>query len=126
MDHRGYLPFSNPKEICQRGIFVRAFIILLQNIFHTWHIVPRFLIFGLALTVLEYAVGFLSEKVFKMTLWDYSENKLNLNGRVCLKFSIIWAVLAFTFVTLIHPVALSAIMGLDAVYIEIAAIAFVI
>ncbi len=103
-----------------------AFIIILQNIFHTWHTVPRFLIFGLALTVLEYAVGFLYEKIFKMTLWDYSENKLNLNGRVCLQFSIFWTALALIFATLIHPVALSAIIALDAVYIKIAAVTFVI
>lgn len=103
-----------------------AFIIILQNVFHTWHIVPRFIIFGLTLTVLEYAVGFLSEKTFKITLWDYSESKLNLNGRVCFQFSILWSGLALFFVTLIHPVALSAIITLDAVYIKIAAVTFVI
>jgi uncharacterized membrane protein len=103
-----------------------AFIIILQNIFHTWHIVPRFIIFGLALTVLEYAVGVLSEKIFKLTLWDYSEYKFNLHGRVCLQFSILWSALALIFVTLIHPVALSAIIALDAVYIKIAAVTFVI
>lgn len=103
-----------------------AFIIILQYFFHTWHIVPRFIIFGLTLTAIEYAVGFLSEKIFKLTLWDYSENKFNLHGRVCLHFSIFWTALALAFVTFIHPVALSAIFPLDAAYIKIAAVTFVI
>ena len=103
-----------------------AFIIILQFFFHTWHIVPRFIIFGLTLTVLEYAVGFLSEKIFKMTLWDYSETKLNLNGRVCFQFSILWSALALFFVTFIHPIVLSNVLILDALYIKVAAVTFLI
>ena len=61
------------------GAFV---IIVMQHIFQGWHLVPRFIIFGLAITVMEYMVGFLSEKIFKLTLWDYSENRFNLHGHV--------------------------------------------
>lgn len=42
---------------------------------------------------LEYAVSFIFEKIFGMKLWDYKKEKFNLNGRICLKFSIIWAIL---------------------------------
>ena len=34
------------------------------------------------LSVWEYFVGFLLEKIFKTKYWDYSNNKFNINGRV--------------------------------------------
>jgi len=103
-----------------------VFIIILQYFFHTWNLVPRFIIFGLALTAIEYAVGFLSEKIFKLTLWDYSEYKFNFHGRVCLYFSIFWTALAFAFVTFIHPVIFSNVITLDALYVKAAAVTFLI
>jgi len=42
---------------------------------------------------LEYFVSYFFEKMFNMKLWDYKDEKFNLNGRICLKFSLIWAVL---------------------------------
>ena len=106
--------------------FGALFIILLQYIFHGWYLVPRLIIFGLALTVIEYMVGYFSEKIFKLTLWDYSEYKFNLHGRVSLLFSIIWAALAFIFITFIHPVVLQNATFLNGAYLQTAAIAFII
>ncbi len=34
--------------------------------------------------VVEYVTGYLMEKLFHARWWDYSNNKFNLNGRVCL------------------------------------------
>lgn len=45
------------------------------------------MIFG---TMLEWAAGFLLEKIFHQKWWDYSEEPHNLNGYVCLKFSVVW------------------------------------
>ena len=106
--------------------FGALFIILLQYIFHGWYLVPRLIIFGLALTVIEYMVGYFSEKIFKLTLWDYSEYKFNLHGRVSLLFSIIWAALAFIFITFIHPVVLQNATFLNGAYLQTVAIAFII
>lgn len=35
-------------------------------------------------SVLEYTTSYLMEKLFKARWWDYSHNKFNLNGRICL------------------------------------------
>jgi uncharacterized membrane protein len=43
------------------------------------------------------------EKTFKLKLWDYSTERLNLNGRICLKFSMIWAFLAVVHILIIQP-----------------------
>jgi uncharacterized membrane protein len=106
--------------------FGALFLILLQHFFHSWHLLPRLFIFGLALTVIEYMVGYFSEKIFELTLWDYSEYKFNLHGRVCLLFSVIWAALAFVFITFIHPVVLQNATFLHSAYLQTAAIAFLI
>ena len=106
--------------------FGALFLILLQHFFQSWHVLPRLFIFGLALTVLEYMVGYFAEKIFELTLWDYSEYKFNLHGRVCLLFSVIWAALAFIFITFIHPVVLQNATFLNGAYLQTASIVFII
>ena len=56
------------------------------------------------LTIWEYIVGFILEKIFKTKYWDYSNIKFNINGRVCLKNSIYWGILGVIFIFIIHPV----------------------
>jgi len=41
-------------------------------------------------TMLEWVAGFLLEKIFHQKWWDYSDDPHNLNGYVCLKFSVVW------------------------------------
>ncbi len=61
-------------------------------------------IFGfLVLSIWEYIVGFLLEKTFKTKYWDYSNNKFNIKGRVCLLNSCFWGILGVVFTKLIHP-----------------------
>jgi Predicted membrane protein len=43
--------------------FGALFIILLQYFIHSWYFIPRLIIFGLALTVVEYMIGYFSEKI---------------------------------------------------------------
>jgi uncharacterized membrane protein len=78
------------------------------------------------ITVLEYAVGYLSEKIFKLKLWDYSEKRFNLHGYVCLRFSLIWTLLATGFVLFVHPEALRRVALLPEGLVQIAAIAFMV
>ena len=106
--------------------FGALFLILLQHFFQSWPVLPRLFIFGLALTVLEYMVGYFAERIFKLTLWDYSEYKFNLHGRVCLLFSVIWAALGFIFITFIHPVVLQYATFLTGAYLQTAAIVLII
>ncbi|MRR15417.1 MAG: hypothetical protein EG826_03050 [Deltaproteobacteria bacterium] len=101
-------------------------VIVLQHLFQDWPIAARFIAFGLAVTAMEYLVGLLSEKIFKLTLWDYSGNRFNLHGYVCLQFSIIWTLLAVGFVTWIHPIVLQWVAGFNEVFVRIAAIVFLV
>lgn len=62
-----------------------------------------FLISFFVLSLWEYIVGAFLEKVFKTRYWDYSKQKINIKGRVCLFNSICWGVLGVFFITYIHP-----------------------
>ena len=55
------------------------------------------------LSIWEYIVGVLLEKAFKTKYWDYSQNKFNIKGRVCLMNSCFWGGLGVIFTLFIHP-----------------------
>lgn len=54
-------------------------------------------------SIIEYITGFILESIFKTKWWDYSDKKFNLHGRICLKFSLYWAVLSTFAFYFIHP-----------------------
>ena len=55
------------------------------------------------LTILEYFTGFLLDKIFHTKWWDYTSMPFNINGYVCLKYSLIWATGGVILTNLIHP-----------------------
>lgn len=54
-------------------------------------------------TTLEYFTSWIMEVIFKATWWDYSHLRFNLHGRVCLRISFAWGLLAVVFIQFIHP-----------------------
>jgi uncharacterized membrane protein len=54
-------------------------------------------------TALEYITGFILEKLFNCKWWDYSDNYANINGYICLKYSLLWGFIAFLLVQVEHP-----------------------
>lgn len=62
-----------------------------------------YVISTIVVTALEWLTGFLLEKLFHSRWWDYSNMPLNLNGYVCLLFSLIWGVACVFIVKLFHP-----------------------
>ncbi len=62
-----------------------------------------FFIAILVLTAWEYIVGVFLETVFHTKYWDYSNHKINFQGRICLTNSFFWGVLGVLFVKYIHP-----------------------
>lgn len=65
---------------------------------------PLIWLFGmLSATVLEYVVGAAMEKIFKVRYWDYSSQRFNLNGHICLTSSIAWGFFSILLVRFVHP-----------------------
>lgn len=55
-------------------------------------------------TILEYATGSILENVFHKKWWDYSKEPFNLKGYICMRFSILWGVVAYVFMLVIQPI----------------------
>lgn len=62
-----------------------------------------FVIAFFILSLWEYIVGWSLEKIFNTKYWDYSENKFNIKGRVCLMNSLFWGFLGVVFIRYMHP-----------------------
>ena len=54
-------------------------------------------------SVLELFTGWILDKIFRMRWWDYSENRFNIGGYICLEFSIMWGLGSMIMVNMIHP-----------------------
>lgn len=78
-------------------------VLAMGSLLRGYHPVILLFAIGIVLTALEYIIGYLSEKFLGLKLWDYSTNRYNLHGRVCLLFSVAWAALAFGFAVIVHP-----------------------
>lgn len=52
----------------------------------------------------EYICSLGQEIVFGSVSWDYSHLPLNINGRICLLYSVFWGVLGIVWVKIIMPV----------------------
>ena len=56
--------------------------------------------------ILEYITSYLMEKLFKARWWDYSDQKYNINGRICLETAVPFGLGALLVVYAIHPVVI--------------------
>ena len=54
-------------------------------------------------SVLEYIVSMVGEVIFNIKWWDYSNFPLNINGRICVYFSIFWGILTICLNKVINP-----------------------
>ena len=54
-------------------------------------------------SVVEYICSYLQETLFGSVSWDYSNIPLNINGRVCLLYSVFWGFLGILWIKSIYP-----------------------
>lgn len=47
--------------------------------------------------------GWVLDKIFHMRWWDYTKNRFNIGGYVCLRFSIMWGIGVVAVMKLVHP-----------------------
>ena len=81
------------------AVLLTLVLIRFQNA-SVWKI---FLIAFLTGTVTEYICSLGQEICFGTVAWDYSNVPLNINGRVCLLYSLFWGVLGVFWVKAIIP-----------------------
>ena len=65
--------------------------------------IALFVLGALLATVIEYITGWALEKLFHNKWWDYSKNKFNVNGRICLLNAVLFGIGAIAVVMLGEP-----------------------
>ena len=65
-----------------------------------------------AATVFEYIVGVVMEKLFKVKYWDYSKQRFQFQGYICLRSSLCWGFLGLILTGVIHPPINALVVGL--------------
>lgn len=53
-------------------------------------------------TVFEYIVSLVFETIFGIRWWDYTNEFLNFQGRICLMFSLVWGIGTIIFIKLFY------------------------
>ena len=61
----------------------------------------------LVCSILEYMTSYVMEKVFKARWWDYSDEKFNINGRICLGTMIPFGLGGTFIVYVAHPIVVN-------------------
>ena len=87
------------------GVGVLLILILLSDFKDD--IAVLFLLSIIVCSLLEYFTSYFMEKIFKARWWDYSRNKFNINGRICLETMIPFGLIACFVVSFLHPVIMS-------------------
>lgn len=88
------------------------------------HIVLVYLSGFFAATALEYVTGYTMERLFKMKYWDYSDQKFNINGYICLSSSIAWGFLTILLTEVIHKPIAAMVTSIPALW-NIAGVAII-
>ena len=57
-------------------------------------------------TAVEFITGKLLERFNRNKWWDYSKKKYNLDGYICLQYSILWGILGVLLIKLCNPLFL--------------------
>lgn len=62
----------------------------------------KLLVYGTIVgAAIEYIISFILECLYGARFWDYSWATLNVNGRICLRYSIFWGILTLLLIELI-------------------------
>lgn len=113
--NRGFLhgPF------CPMYGFASVIIILLSKHVGTGY-VNLFVICFFGASIIEYFTGYMLEKIFNAKWWDYSGMPFNLQGRICILYSIIWGLVGIFIIKILQPLGNKLVtkqLSTDAAYI---------
>lgn len=94
----------------------------------------KVIVMTILFTIFEYVVSFVFEVIFGIRWWDYTNEFLNLHGRICLMFSLVWGVVTIVFLKYMYEPLRKAIrkirekvprITLDIVLISLSVLAIV-
>ena len=85
-----------------------------------------FIMAAFVCTLLEYITSLVLEKIFKLRWWDYSTKKFNIEGRVCLRNSVLFGLGGLLIIKLLNPWLSSLLNLLSPLLLEIIALVILV
>ena len=73
-------------------------------------------------TALEFVTGMTMEALFKVRYWDYSDQKFNYKGHICLSSTLVWGLLTILMTGFLHRGVETVVFALPDMLITIATI----
>lgn len=67
-----------------------------------WRVILTYIAGCIGATALEYITGVVMEALFKVRYWDYSNQKFNFQGHICLSSSLAWGLITIAMTEFIH------------------------
>ncbi len=105
-------------------LWIRSACVLISTI-RVRDSIPLIFLFGMVgATLLEYVTGAVMERLFNVKYWDYSNQKFNLNGYICLTSSLGWGLFSVLLVKFVHVPIEGAVLKIPTIIAE--GIAFVL
>lgn len=106
------------KKLINRGFLIGPYCpiygigVILITILLAKYKEDRIITFVMAILIcgtLEYFTSFFMEKIFHARWWDYSNKKMNINGRICLETLIPFGILGYGIIYFANPLILGLI-----------------
>ena len=127
--------FKNERRFVNRGFLYGPFcpiygcgavslVVFLDS--YKNNIFTLFFLAVLLTSILEYFTGLILEKAFKTKWWDYTDDPLNIHGRVCLLYSLMWGVGEVIVIRIIHPILNDIVMNIPIILGDILISIFII
>ena len=67
------------------------------------HNLKLFIYAAIIFSIFEYLVSYAMEAMFSLKWWDYTNEFLNLNGRISIFYSFAWGIIAILFINFVYP-----------------------
>ena len=96
-----------------------AVVMLLVTLRIRSYVVLMFFAGMIGATALELVVGLVMEAVFEVKYWDYSNQKFNYKGVICLSSSLCWGLFTVLLNKVIHQPVESFVLGLPATAVTV-------
>lgn len=96
-----------------------AFLITLTLSRYSSDPLALFIMSAVYCSVLEYFTSLIMEKIFHLRWWDYTQNKFNINGRVCLKNAVLFGLAGLVIVEIMDPIILDFVYEIPNLYLYI-------
>lgn len=123
------------KKITNRGFLIGpicpiygvgcVLIIILLSDFKS-HPLGLFTLAIVIASILEYFTSYFMEKMFKARWWNYTQNKFNINGRICLETMVPFGLIACLVMYIVNPFIIEKLNQVPNLALNIISIIFLI